>query len=166
MAGCEAGRKLRVAVLVSGGVDSSVALQLVRAAGHEVVAFYLQIWFQEDFRNFWDACPWEEDLGYARQVRGGGDGGGGNRAAAAYISSRGKGFCICVRLVAAVGATQLSPANHTANTKTLLQVCESAGVDLEVVPMTDAYWERVVSHSVAEIKAGRTPNPDMLCNSR
>lgn len=20
-------------------------------------------------RNFWDACPWEEDLQYARQVR-------------------------------------------------------------------------------------------------
>jgi hypothetical protein len=32
--------------------------------------------------------------------------------------------------------------------------------------MTDPYWERVVAHSVAEIKAGRTPNPDMLCNSR
>jgi hypothetical protein len=45
-----------------------VALSLVRAAGHEAVGFYLQIWFQEDFRNFWDACPWEEDLAYARQV--------------------------------------------------------------------------------------------------
>jgi tRNA-specific 2-thiouridylase len=32
--------------------------------------------------------------------------------------------------------------------------------------MTDQYWDRVVAHSVAEIKAGRTPNPDMLCNSR
>ncbi len=36
--------------------------------GHEVRAFYLQIWFQEDFRNFWDECPWEEDLRYAREV--------------------------------------------------------------------------------------------------
>ncbi|GBF98571.1 tRNA (5-methylaminomethyl-2-thiouridylate)-methyltransferase [Raphidocelis subcapitata] len=112
IAGCEPGRRLRVAVLVSGGVDSSVALQLVRAAGHEAVAFYLQIWFQEDFRNFWDACPWEEDLSYARQV------------------------------------------------------CDSVGVPLEVVPMTEQYWSRVVAHSVGEIKAGRTPNPDMLCNSR
>jgi tRNA-5-taurinomethyluridine 2-sulfurtransferase len=34
-----------------------------------VTAFYLQIWFQDDFRNFWDACPWEEDLSYCRQVR-------------------------------------------------------------------------------------------------
>ena len=64
----ESGQKLRVAVLVSGGVDSSLALQLVAAAGHEATAFYLQIWFQEDFRNFWDACPWEEDLDYAQKV--------------------------------------------------------------------------------------------------
>jgi hypothetical protein len=28
----------------------------------------VQIWFQEDFRNFWDACPWEEDLDYAKKV--------------------------------------------------------------------------------------------------
>jgi tRNA-5-taurinomethyluridine 2-sulfurtransferase len=32
--------------------------------------------------------------------------------------------------------------------------------------MTNAYWERVVSSSVNEIRAGRTPNPDMLCNSQ
>ena len=59
---------LRVAVLLSGGVDSSVALQLLAAAGHSCTAFYLQIWFQEDFRNFWGSCPWEEDLEYARAV--------------------------------------------------------------------------------------------------
>ncbi len=59
---------LRVAMLLSGGVDSSLALNLAVAAGHSVTAFYLQIWFEEDFRNFWDACPWEEDLAYARAV--------------------------------------------------------------------------------------------------
>ena len=37
---------LRVAVLVSGGVDSSVALRLLHAAGHSCTAFYLKIWFQ------------------------------------------------------------------------------------------------------------------------
>jgi tRNA U34 2-thiouridine synthase MnmA/TrmU len=47
-----------------------------------------------------------------------------------------------------------------------VQVCEALGVPLVVVPLTQEYWQRVVSHSVAEIKAGRTPNPDMLCNSR
>ena len=37
---------------------------------------------------------------------------------------------------------------------------------LQVVPLTEAYWQRVVAHSIAEIKAGRTPNPDIMCNSR
>lgn len=39
-------RSLRVAVLLSGGVDSSVALRLLHAAGHRCTAFYLKIWFQ------------------------------------------------------------------------------------------------------------------------
>ncbi|MCI29437.1 tRNA-specific 2-thiouridylase MnmA-like, partial [Trifolium medium] len=39
-------KPLRVAVLISGGVDSSVALRLLHAAGHSCTAFYLKIWFQ------------------------------------------------------------------------------------------------------------------------
>lgn len=66
---CEPGKApLRVAVLLSGGVDSSVALRMLHAAGHRCTAFYLKIWFQEDFRNSWEQCPWEEDLGYAQAV--------------------------------------------------------------------------------------------------
>ncbi|KAL5981985.1 hypothetical protein ACLOJK_016052 [Asimina triloba] len=40
------GKHLRVAILLSGGVDSSVALRLLHAAGHSCTAFYLKIWFQ------------------------------------------------------------------------------------------------------------------------
>ncbi|MFA5393295.1 MAG: tRNA 2-thiouridine(34) synthase MnmA [Candidatus Ratteibacteria bacterium] len=36
--------KKRVAVLMSGGVDSSVAAGLLKEAGHEVVGFTLQLW--------------------------------------------------------------------------------------------------------------------------
>ncbi|CAH1454560.1 unnamed protein product [Lactuca virosa] len=61
-------RPLKIAVLLSGGVDSSVALRLLHAAGHSCNAFYLKIWFQEDFQNFWSECPWEEDLKYAKAV--------------------------------------------------------------------------------------------------
>ena len=44
---CErGGEKLKIAVLVSGGVDSSVALRLLCAAGHHCTAFYLKIWFK------------------------------------------------------------------------------------------------------------------------
>ena len=37
---------LRVAVLLSGGVDSSVAIRLLHAAGHISPAVYLKMWFQ------------------------------------------------------------------------------------------------------------------------
>ncbi|KAG5069299.1 hypothetical protein JHK85_001676 [Glycine max] len=43
---------LRLAVLVSGGVDSSVALRLLHAAGHSYTAFYLKIWFQQQISSF------------------------------------------------------------------------------------------------------------------
>jgi tRNA-5-taurinomethyluridine 2-sulfurtransferase len=47
-----------------------------------------------------------------------------------------------------------------------MQVCEQLGVPLTTVPLTKQYWDRVVSHCVKEIHSGRTPNPDVLCNSR
>ena len=61
---------MKVAVLVSGGVDSSVALmRLVEEGGHELTAFYLKIWL-EDEMAFLGSCPWEEDLGIVREVCG------------------------------------------------------------------------------------------------
>ncbi|KAJ0961172.1 hypothetical protein J5N97_000856 [Dioscorea zingiberensis] len=109
------GRRLKVAVLLSGGVDSSVALRLLHAAGHSCTAFYLKIWFQEDFENFWSECPWDEDLKYAKS---------------------------CFFFVMQVG------------------------VPLEVVHLSDEYWNNVVSHIISEYRCGRTPNPDVLCNTR
>lgn len=58
---------MKIAVLVSGGVDSSVALHLLRGQGHEVEAFYLKIWL-EDEMSFLGECPWEEDLSYVQKV--------------------------------------------------------------------------------------------------
>nr|CAD1822342.1 unnamed protein product [Ananas comosus var. bracteatus] len=112
--GCSAAgqRGIRVAVLLSGGVDSSVALRLLHAAGHRCTAFYLKIWFQEDFRNFWSECPWDDDLKYATAV------------------------------------------------------CDQIDVPLEVVHLSDEYWNNVVSHIITEYRSGRTPNPDVLCNTR
>lgn len=99
------------AVLVSGGVDSSVALRLLKAEGHTLTAFYLKIWLEDEL-SFLGECPWEDDLAYARAV------------------------------------------------------CEEVGVPLEIVPFQKEYWERVIAYTIDEVKAGRTPNPDMLCNAR
>lgn len=102
---------MNIAVLVSGGVDSSVALRLLQAEGHTLTAFYLKIWLEDELQSLGE-CPWEDDLAYVRAV------------------------------------------------------CEQAGVPLEVVPFQKEYWERVVAYTIDEVKAGRTPNPDMLCNAR
>jgi tRNA-5-taurinomethyluridine 2-sulfurtransferase len=104
-------KRMKIAVLVSGGVDSSVALRLLQDEGHELTAFYLKIWLEDELA-FLGECPWEDDLSYVRAV------------------------------------------------------CEQAGVPLAVVPFQKAYWERVVAYTVNEVKEGRTPNPDMLCNAR
>lgn len=101
----------KYAVLVSGGVDSSVALKLLKDAGCDVTAFYLKIWLEADTQHLGD-CPWEDDLGYARDV------------------------------------------------------CEQLGVELRIVPLQKEYHERVIAYALHEVKHGRTPNPDVLCNSQ
>lgn len=103
---------MKIAVLLSGGVDSSVALaELVqqRQAGHDIQAFYLKIWLEDDLQ-YLGQCPWEEDLRYAE------------------------------------GVTQ------------------ALGVPLEILSLQRAYWDRVVAHTISELKLGRTPSPDILCN--
>lgn len=102
---------MKCAVLLSGGVDSSVALALLKAQGIDVTAFYLKIWLEDEL-SFLGDCPWQEDLSFVQAV------------------------------------------------------CAQQGVPFEVVPLQRAYWDRVVSHTIAEIRAGRTPNPDILCNQR
>lgn len=102
---------MKIAVLLSGGVDSSVALRLLQQQGHDVTAFYLKIWLEDELA-YMGQCPWEDDLSYARAV------------------------------------------------------CTQAGVPLEVVSMQKEYWDHVVSYTIAEVKAGRTPNPDIFCNKQ
>lgn len=101
---------MKIAVLLSGGVDSSVALRLLKDAGHDVTAFYLKIWLQDEF-SFLGDCPWEEDLEYAHGV------------------------------------------------------CKQVNIPLEILNLQTEYWDTVVSYTIGEIKEGRTPNPDMYCNT-
>lgn len=43
-------------------------------------------------------------------------------------------------------------------------VCETLGIPLHSVNFSAEYWNRVFSHFLDEYSAGRTPNPDILCN--
>lgn len=101
---------MRIAVLTSGGVDSSVALKLLKDQGHDVTAYYLKIWLEDELQHLSD-CPWEEDLKYVREI------------------------------------------------------CEREDIPLNVVPLQKEYFETVVAYTLSEVKAGRTPNPDIMCNN-
>lgn len=102
---------MKVAALVSGGVDSSVSLHLLKAAGHDVTAFYLKVWLEDEL-EYLGQCPWEEDLEFVHQV------------------------------------------------------CDSLEIPVRVIPVQQDYRERVIRYAIAEVEKGRTPNPDVLCNSR
>ena len=43
-------------------------------------------------------------------------------------------------------------------------VCDVLGIALHSVNFAHEYWERVFSRFLTEYEAGRTPNPDVLCN--
>ena len=45
-----------------------------------------------------------------------------------------------------------------------LLVAQHLGIPFQVIDLSDAYRERIVDHMFAEYAAGRTPNPDVLCN--
>lgn len=101
---------MKIAVLTSGGVDSSVGLKLLQEQGHDVTAFYLKIWLEDEL-SFLGDCPWEEDLKYLREI------------------------------------------------------CKTAKIPLKIIPLQKEYFETVVAYTLKEVKSGRTPNPDMMCNN-
>lgn len=43
-------------------------------------------------------------------------------------------------------------------------VAEKLGIPFQAIDLSEEYRERIVDYMFAEYKAGRTPNPDILCN--
>lgn len=44
------------------------------------------------------------------------------------------------------------------------QVADTLGIKLHQINFAAEYWDNVFEHFLAEYKAGRTPNPDIMCN--
>ena len=45
-----------------------------------------------------------------------------------------------------------------------MRVCEQLDIPLNTVDLSQEYWDAVFSNFLQEYRAGRTPNPDVLCN--
>ncbi len=46
----------------------------------------------------------------------------------------------------------------------VMDVCDVIGIEMDGVNFSSEYWDRVFAYFLEEYKAGRTPNPDILCN--
>lgn len=97
----------KIAVLLSGGVDSSVVVYELARQGLHPDCFYIKIGPEE--KEEWD-CSSEEDLEMATAV------------AAKY------------------------------------------GCKLEVIDCHQEYWNEVTKYTMDKVRAGFTPNPDVMCN--
>ena len=97
----------KIAVLLSGGVDSSVVVYELARQGLHPDCFYIKIGPEE--KEEWD-CSSEEDLEMATAV------------------------------------------------------AHRYGCRLEVVDCHREYWDNVTRYTMEKVKAGFTPNPDVMCN--
>lgn len=97
----------KIAIGISGGVDSAVSAYLLKKQGYDVMGVFMKNWNEEDENG---VCTADQDFEDVRRV------------------------------------------------------CDKIGIPYYSVNFAREYWERVFSLFLEEYKAGRTPNPDVLCN--
>jgi tRNA-specific 2-thiouridylase len=102
------GRKPRVVVGLSGGVDSAVSAHLLKEQGYQVIGIFMKNWEDDDDSQY---CSSNEDFVDAAAV------------------------------------------------------ADVLGIEIEHVNFAADYKDRVFAEFLREYQAGRTPNPDVLCNA-
>jgi tRNA-uridine 2-sulfurtransferase len=98
---------MKIAIGLSGGVDSSVSAYILKQQGFEVIGIFMKNWEEDDTDAY---CPAAEDRQDAEQV------------------------------------------------------ADKLGIPFYAINFAAEYWERVFQYFLQEYQAGRTPNPDILCN--
>lgn len=96
----------RIAVLISGGVDSAVVVHQLKEQGEDLHLFYIRIGMDNDEGD----CSAEEDI------------------------------------------------------EMCTLIAHRYGLPLDVVSLHEEYWDHVMEYALRTVKAGLTPNPDMMCN--
>ena len=89
--------------------------------------------------------------------------GGVDSAVSAYLLKK-NGYDICGLFMQ---NWENDDANNCTVSKDLIDaqiICNKIGIPLHTVNFAKEYWDRVFNYFLAEYKAGRTPNPDVLCN--
>ena len=108
--------KRRVAVGLSGGVDSAVGAALLAEQGYEVVGITMKIW--------------SGDISIPEGAK-----------QACFGPDEAEDIAACEKL------------------------CAKLGIDYRAIDITKEYEEKVLEYFRREYRAGRTPNPCIVCNS-
>ncbi|MBQ0115843.1 MAG: tRNA 2-thiouridine(34) synthase MnmA [Bacteroidales bacterium] len=97
---------MKIAVLISGGVDSAVVVHKLKELGEDIHLFYIRIGMDNDEGD----CAAEEDIEMCNLI------------------------------------------------------AHKYGLPLDVVSLHEEYWDNVMEYALRTVRAGLTPNPDMMCN--
>ncbi len=97
---------MKIAVLISGGVDSAVVVHRLVEQGHTLHLFYIRIGMRDGRGD----CSSDDDITMCNMI------------------------------------------------------AKRYGLPLEVVDLQEEYWDHVMAYALETVKAGLTPNPDIMCN--
>lgn len=98
---------MKIAIGMSGGVDSSVSAYLLKKQGFDVVGIFMKNWEEDDTAEYCSAAQDRDDAE---------------------------------------------------------KVAQKLGIPFYSINFASEYWDHVFEYFLAEYQAGRTPNPDILCN--
>lgn len=133
-------RNARTIVGISGGVDSSVAAMLLRDADEPVAGLFMQNWADDEA---------QERAGVGVASTPGATGSGEAQDSASVAAGR---------------MPKATDCRAEDDRRDAVAVCGRLGLAIHFRDFSSQYWDGVFSHFLAEYAAGRTPNPDVLCN--
>lgn len=137
----------RVVVAMSGGVDSSVAAHLVRAAGHEVIGLFMRHGVTVESSCATTAAEAPPATGATR----------GGAAAGPAAATLGLPI-VSARAERKQGCCSASDADDAR------RVADQLGVPFYALNFSEAFGQ-IIDYFVDEYSAGRTPNPCVVCNN-
>ncbi len=60
---------------------------------------------------------------------------------------------------------ELSQCDWRREMQDAMRVCAHLQIPFQMIDLSDTYFKEVISYLISEYKVGRTPNPDVMCNS-